>query len=282
MPDEPLLRIGPFARASWLSVKALRSYHEMGLLVPAAVDPDTGYRSYTVAQLTDATIIRRLRELHVPLEAVRQVLDARDPDVTRKVLAEHGEALQQRLTVLQRAAVELSSAVGSPSGHTPVHRRHEPATTVLAVDGVIAGDGFEAFLARTAVLLGGAARDAGADVAGPFGASYPLLVEDEPQPATGVLPIEVPVLVPPSARAAGVRVDELPATDVAVFAHAGSYDSLDEAYRQLGAWVAAHDEPGELPIRERYLVGPADTDDATAHRTEICWPVQGRGPAGEG
>src|SRR4051812_6952132 len=92
MPDESLLRIGPFSRASSLSVKALRSYHEAGLLVPAAVDPQTGYRSYSAAQLTDATVIRRLRELDVPLEAIRQVLEARDPAITRKVLSEHGAA----------------------------------------------------------------------------------------------------------------------------------------------------------------------------------------------
>jgi DNA-binding transcriptional MerR regulator len=63
VPYNSLLRIGSFSRAASLSVKALRAYHEAGLLVPAEVDPQTGYRSYSVAQLTDATIIRRLREL---------------------------------------------------------------------------------------------------------------------------------------------------------------------------------------------------------------------------
>jgi DNA-binding transcriptional MerR regulator len=55
--DNPLLRIGPFSRASSLSIKALRAYHEAGLLVPADVDPHTGCRSYSLAQLTDAPII---------------------------------------------------------------------------------------------------------------------------------------------------------------------------------------------------------------------------------
>lgn len=42
MTDEPFLRIGPFSTASSLSVKALRAYHESGLLLPAVVDPSTG------------------------------------------------------------------------------------------------------------------------------------------------------------------------------------------------------------------------------------------------
>jgi DNA-binding transcriptional MerR regulator len=50
--QDQLLRIGGFARASWLSVKALRAYHEIGLLVPADVDPRTGYRLYSGGQLS--------------------------------------------------------------------------------------------------------------------------------------------------------------------------------------------------------------------------------------
>src|SRR5258706_300623 len=58
-----LLRTGMFARASSLSVKALRLYHDMGLLVPSVVDPDTGYRAYSPAQLNDAAIVRLLGEV---------------------------------------------------------------------------------------------------------------------------------------------------------------------------------------------------------------------------
>src|SRR2546430_103686 len=135
MAGNALLRIGDFSRASSLSVKALRAYHETGLLVPADVDPLTGYRSYSVAQLTDAAVIRRLRELDVPLEAIRQVLDARDPAVTSKVLSEHSAVLEERVTAMQRAIDELYVAVDTPALHTPVHVRHEPARTVLAVTG---------------------------------------------------------------------------------------------------------------------------------------------------
>lgn len=60
---DPLMPIGMFARASLVSIKALRSYHEQGLLVPAETDPTTGYRSYRVSQLVDATVIKRLGRL---------------------------------------------------------------------------------------------------------------------------------------------------------------------------------------------------------------------------
>lgn len=59
------LSIGAFSRASSISVRTLRDYHKLGLLVPASIDPSTGYRAYTVDQLADALAIVRLRALDV-------------------------------------------------------------------------------------------------------------------------------------------------------------------------------------------------------------------------
>lgn len=60
---DELLSIGRFARLARLTVGALRHYHEHGLLAPARIDPETGYRSYARSQLDDARLVGRLREL---------------------------------------------------------------------------------------------------------------------------------------------------------------------------------------------------------------------------
>lgn len=269
-----LLRIGPFSRASSLSVKALRAYHESGLLVPADVDPTTGYRSYSAAQLTDAAIIRRLRQLDMPLESIREVLGARDPAVTKKVLAEHGALLEERLTTIQRAIDELSVAVDAPALHTPVHLRSEPARTVLTFTGTVSEAQWQPFLERSLALLSDAAAASGAVVEGHFGGCYPTLLDDDAQDIVTFLPIETAPLLPGETRSAGVQVGELPATDVAVLAHHGEYDTMDDTYRTLGAWVAERAEPADLPVRELYVVGFADTDEPDNYRTEICWPIR--------
>ena len=72
------LAIGDFSRATHLSVKTLRHYHRIGLLEPADVDPDTGYRRYTTEQIPTAQVIRRFRDLDMPLEEIHAVLDAPD------------------------------------------------------------------------------------------------------------------------------------------------------------------------------------------------------------
>lgn len=274
MSDNPLLRIGPFSRASSLSIKALRAYHEAGLLVPADVDPYTGYRSYSLAQLTDATIIRRLRQLDVPLEAIRGVLDARDPEVTGKVLAEHGAVLEERLAATQRAIDELYAALAAPALHTPVHRRHERGRIVLTLTGTVNDAEWLSFLDRAGGLLSGVAVATGAVVDGAFGACYPTLMEDDAQDVVAFLPVAAAPLLSTQVRSDGIRIGELPATEVAVLAHRGDYDALEDSYRHLGAWVAAHGEPEDLPVRELYLVGLGETHDPDEFRTEICWPIR--------
>ena len=78
---EDMLTIGEFAAAARLSQKALRLYGENGLLPPAWVDPDSGYRYYTLAQVRDATLIALLRRAGMPLAEIRRFI--RDPSAAR-------------------------------------------------------------------------------------------------------------------------------------------------------------------------------------------------------
>lgn len=80
--------IGEFARRSRLSVKALRLYDELSVLLPARVDQDSGYRYYDLAQLQTARLIAMLRQLDVPLADVKELL-ACDPADAAKRIAKH-------------------------------------------------------------------------------------------------------------------------------------------------------------------------------------------------
>jgi DNA-binding transcriptional MerR regulator len=95
------MQIGRFARLTGLTVKALRHYDELGLLRPAAVDPDTGYRSYAPEQVERAEMIRRLRRLQLPLDEIATLLATDDPAVHKQLLTGH-----QRRTAARR--VELN------------------------------------------------------------------------------------------------------------------------------------------------------------------------------
>jgi DNA-binding transcriptional MerR regulator len=69
-----LMSIGEFARLARLSAKALRLYDELGLLPPAKVDPDSGYRWYGAGQLDNARLVASLRQIGMPLAQIQLIL----------------------------------------------------------------------------------------------------------------------------------------------------------------------------------------------------------------
>jgi DNA-binding transcriptional MerR regulator len=83
------LPIGDFSRATHLSVKMLRHYHEIGLLEPVDVDLETGYRRYATEQIVTAQIIRRFRDLDMPLKDIQIVVRAPDVETRNRVIANH-------------------------------------------------------------------------------------------------------------------------------------------------------------------------------------------------
>jgi GyrI-like small molecule binding domain len=66
---------------------------------------------------------------------------------------------------------------------------------------------------------------------------------------------------------------QIPAAELAVTVHEGSFADLDQAYGALGRYVAGRELGVEGPIREHYLVTYTHTEDEAQHRTEVCWPV---------
>jgi DNA-binding transcriptional MerR regulator len=79
--------IGEFARRSRLSVKALRLYDELGVLVPARVDQVSGYRYYDGAQLETARLVAMLRQLELPLVAIKELLGCDPLDAGARIAA---------------------------------------------------------------------------------------------------------------------------------------------------------------------------------------------------
>jgi DNA-binding transcriptional MerR regulator len=101
VPQEDLIPIGRFARLSGLTVHTLRHYDDVGLLTPADVDPDTGYRRYRRSQLATARLIASLRWVDLPVDRVRVLLQSDvDPDTASQILTEHRRRLERdrRLT----------------------------------------------------------------------------------------------------------------------------------------------------------------------------------------
>jgi DNA-binding transcriptional MerR regulator len=107
---DDLLTIGRFARAAGLSVDTLRHWDAEGLLRPAQIDPDTGYRRYRPDQTAEARAIAALRDLELSIPAVRALLAADGPHERAAILGREKTRLEARTARLQRALHRLSMA----------------------------------------------------------------------------------------------------------------------------------------------------------------------------
>jgi DNA-binding transcriptional MerR regulator len=265
-----LVGIGDFSRMTLLSVKALRHYHEVGLLRPAEIDPETAYRRYELEQVPTAQVIRRLRELGMSLDDVRAVIEAPDLRDRNAAISAHlrrmeGELEQTRATV---KSLRLLLDEKRPPATAVDYRVSGPTETLALRAQVTSAEVFDwleaAFVELRAAVQGSGARRVGADAA----LYSSELLEDELGEIVAVIPVEA--RVEPVGR---VERLQLPRVEYAIAVHAGSLEGIDRTYAALGAVVAERAIGVQGPIREDYVVSSFDTSDEERHRTEIGWPI---------
>ena len=127
-----LLTIGEFSKMTYLSVKALRHYHDIGLLEPIRVDPSTGYRRYGADQVGTAQAIRRFRDLDMPIDEVRQVLQAPDLAARNRAILVHLERMHEQLEQTQAVVASLQKLLtDSAPASRLIHIRRIPATRAV-------------------------------------------------------------------------------------------------------------------------------------------------------
>jgi DNA-binding transcriptional MerR regulator len=238
-----LMPIGEFARLARLTVKAVRHYDAEGLLVPASVDPHSGYRYYRAEQVRTATTIALLRGLDVPLPVVRQVLSAPDDATVAAVLAEQRERLAAELARREQALRTLDALREAPERvpYAVGIADRAPVRLVGRTGRVRAAalDEDTGALCRAVLQEGvGAGRT-------PLVAVFPLDLVDE---------FDVQVGVPAAGGATA-----LPGGPWAATLHVGPYPQLPLAYTALLEHVREHGHRAVGPVTETYLTDPGTT-----------------------
>lgn len=254
--DGDLLPIGQFARLGRLSVKQLRHYDELGLLVPAWVDPVTGYRYYRASQARVALSIGLLRSLDVPLPVVGRVLEG-DAGALEDVRAGLEAELARRRRTL--ASLERVMTGGVPAPEVSVARL--PARRVLVAREVAGGpEGIgRATSAAVARVLAVSAGEGEVRLTGVFPVDLDGVVD-------GVVEVVVAREVPGGAwrdgaateAGAGVRAEVLAGGVFAAARHVGPYDQIPLTASAVLAWCGER-RLVALEVREVYVSDPAVT-----------------------
>ncbi|WP_329455598.1 MerR family transcriptional regulator [Streptomyces sp. NBC_01497] len=263
------LSIGDFARATHLSVKALRHYHQEGLLEPAEIDFRSGYRRYDLAQIPSAQVIRRLRALDMPLEDIRSILRAEDVAERSDLIARHLLRLEGELERTRAAAASLRDLLEHPKSEFPVEHRHIPEMRAAAIAKEVDAEEFGAWYNGALGELYATLSAQSVPLAGEAGGMYAdSLFREGHGMATVYLPVEGS---PPTAGR--IQLIDLPSAELAVILHKGPVQGIDRAYGTLADYVTRHALSTAGPIREFYPVNRHHTGDSSHWCTMIGWPV---------
>lgn len=254
------LTTGSFARATGLSAKALRLYDSSGLLVPAQVDPHSGYRRYAPEQVARARRIALLREARMPLARIRELTETDDAEAA--MLLGQWWSEQQDETA-QRAGIVayLRDALLDRPGPTfPVQARHAPERTLATITARVT----QHALVETIVGLRVQLREHLQHTGAAFGEEHWVLYHGVVTP-DGDGPIEV--CVPYEGTTAPtpdvvLRVE--PARQevvVALTAQQCRYPPILHAYATVEQWIDEHGQ-ADGPPREIYPVAWDDHPEA--------------------
>jgi len=260
-----MMTIGDFSRATRLSAKALRFYHQVGLLEPAAVDPLNHYRLYDVEQIEEARLVKHLRSLDMPVDEIRLIMVSQNAKTRNSAIAYHLGRMEERLRETQRAVKTLRELL--PETPTSVEIRSYASTEVVIVRDTIDLDALSTWFATTRKTLLEETTRTGLATVGPLGGlwSTELFLEERGDCAL-FFPIEGTAQRP---LRANVVHESLPASLMAVAVHRGSDDTIEAAYATLGEYVAGLGRSAPGPLRESYAGGAPLTHGTT----EIGWPL---------
>jgi DNA-binding transcriptional MerR regulator len=260
--------VGRFATMTHLSVKTLHHYHRVGLLEPAHVDLETGYRYYSLDQLPTAQLIRRLRDLRMSVADVRDVLITQKPTERETLIAAHIDRLEAELAQTKAAVNSLRALLNAATSHQAVCRRTESITPAVAITATVDPGNIENWWHEALHDVREAVRTGGMEQAGHAGGLYDeCLFQHEPGQATVFIPVTAP------RRLGRIEAITIPAAEVVVTTHTGSMDDIDLAYAELGSYVANERLAVGPRIREYYHHDHTHTTDHTRWVTEVAWPI---------
>ena len=246
-----MFSIGEFSRISGLTIKTLRFYHERGLLVPACVDPESGYRYYDQPQVEKARVISQLRDMEFALEDIKEILEGTQADDLLDLLEQQKKSLEEKtrryraiVAALEKVILhEREARLTMNSSTFEVEEKVLPAQLIAGVrmQGKYCdcGQGFSKI-----------GRNFGRYIAGNcfllhYDAEYKEVADFE-----ACFPISK------AKQVDGISVRELPGGRCLALMHKGPYEELGRSYAKLVTHIKGKGLEIILPTREVYVKGP--------------------------
>ncbi len=269
-----MLKIGDFSKLTRISVRMLRHYAELGLLMPKLTDPDSGYRYYDADQLPTACRITALKDMGFSLAAIREMLPCFDDP---EALARHYQIRRTELTV---AAEETAYRMRLLD--TAIERLRKGETMQYDVTMKTIPQRYAACVRMTIPryedegMIWGILMEETAHL---------NLIPDDPclcsvtfhdgEWKESDVDIEAQKTVKGSyPDTSHVRFKTLPPLTVASATYQGPYTQIGEVYAAVYGWIEANGYAPDGPMTNIYHVSPHETQNPEDFVTEVCCPIR--------
>jgi DNA-binding transcriptional MerR regulator len=248
-----MFSIGEFSRITGITVKALRHYHEEGLLAPSWIDEQTGYRYYDEDKIETARLIAFLRTLEFPLADIREFLaQGEDEETLIQAMQRHRQTLNQRIQNFKKTLRSVEQFINERQANIMTQRQQTVEEKTLAPM-LIAG-----------VRLRGRYSDCGKGFSrigralGRYISGKPMMLHYDEEYHEDDADFEacMPVRRPQAESADGIDLREIPGGRCATLLHKGPYDQIGSAYATILKYVKTKNYRIVMPTREVYLKGP--------------------------
>ncbi len=271
-----MLRIGDFSRLSRISIRMLRHYDELGLLVPISTDYYTSYRYYSEEQLLIASRITALKEMGFSLATISEILkNYNNPKALSEFLTikqaevqAQAEEISQRLLLLETAIMRLRKDDNAMNYN--VILKTLPERYVASVRKIIPSYNQEGILwnflmTETAPIVNLQQACCGASLA---------VFHDEGFKENDV---DVEIQMPIKGQyqnTENVVFKTVPAVEFASATYKGSYDQITAVNQAVADWVNDNGYDFNGAMFCIYHVSPAQTNNPDELVTEVCYPVK--------
>ena len=248
-----MLSIGEFSRATGLSVKTLRFYHEQGVLAPSRVDASSGYRYYAEDKIETARVITHLRQLEFPLKDIAEILENYDEESDILDYLERQRAeVQTKLSRYSEIGGLLDQMITQQKESRDAMQNASYDVTEKTIEPMlIAGLRMRGRYSDCGKGFGKIGRKFGFKICGK---PFMLIYDSEYKEDDADFEVCMPVRKGNSVD--DITVRELPGGRCVSLIYKGPYDGISRAYEQLFKHVKANGDEVVLPSREVYLKGP--------------------------
>lgn len=265
--ESNLYRIGMFAQMNHITVKTLRFYEERGLLIPAKIDQESGYRYYAMSQMEKLHKIQALKEMGFSLEDIR-LLEASQSE--KNFLLKKKSEILTKIADLTRQLAILEGYINGDVGElsTPVRIRTIPATICAAMTYRIESyDNLFDLMPKMGMKM----EEAGCECAIPEYCFTHYL--DAGYKEENILVEICQAVKERKTDSEGLFFKEFPQMQMACVYHKGSYDKFPSSYAAILKYIETNGYKIVGNIRENYIDGVWNKGSEEEWLSEIQIPV---------